>query len=121
MNGGGFFQLTYPDNGAARAQAPGPACQHGSCRSVRRRRGGDWYSLDVVKVEGEESGVRRVFLALLGHLVRLANFPCSLRTTHFGGPLMTELNYSPFRWQTKPLSNLKRQRFTSLCGAMCWH
>jgi len=33
---------THPDEGAARAQAPG--CQGSSCRSVRRGRGGDWYN-----------------------------------------------------------------------------
>jgi len=33
---------TRPDDGAARAQAPG--CQHSSCGSVRRGRGGDQYS-----------------------------------------------------------------------------
>ena len=31
---------TYPDDGAARAQAP--CCQRSSCGSVRRGRGGDW-------------------------------------------------------------------------------
>jgi len=49
------------------------------------------------------------------------NFSCSLWPARFGGPPMKELNYSPFHWQTKPLSNLKRQRFTSSCDAMCWH
>jgi len=33
---------TCPDDGAARTQAPG--CQRSSCGSVRRGRGGDWYS-----------------------------------------------------------------------------
>jgi len=45
---------TYPDDGAARAQAPG--CQRSSCGSVRRERGLQGISIasDVVKTEGED-------------------------------------------------------------------
>jgi len=43
---------TGPDDGDARTQAPG--YQHSSCRSVRRGRGGDQCTSDVVKVEGED-------------------------------------------------------------------
>jgi len=46
---------TCPDDGAARAQAPG--CQHGSCGSVRRGRGGICIASDVVKVEGRRGGL----------------------------------------------------------------
>ena len=46
---------TCPDVGAARAQALG--CQRGSCRSVRRGRGGGrspGVASDVVQVKGED-------------------------------------------------------------------
>jgi len=43
---------TCPDDGAARAQAPG--CQRSSCGSVRRGRGGTGVASDVVKVQGED-------------------------------------------------------------------
>jgi len=43
---------TCPDDGTARAQAPG--CQRSSCRSVRRGRGGDWCRHDEDKAKDED-------------------------------------------------------------------
>ena len=56
--------LTCPDDGAARAQAPGFNIVLLSCGSVRRGRGGDWYTIvsDVVKVEGEDPATPGYYL-----------------------------------------------------------
>jgi len=55
---------TCPDDGAARAQAPGFNIVLLSCGSVRRGRGGDWYTIvsDVVKVEGEDPATPGYYL-----------------------------------------------------------